>query len=150
MHILVWVHAYTLQPSSLLSTSQIDFINNFDFQPIYQNLLIGVLFPCSVFGLFNVPAKWYEIILVMQLHFYFLSSKNTSTISNWFWMTLYVRYAWILLVVFQLLMTNVSLLGHLCGILSGFACMFTHSFPRSTNTFPTLYAHIPLRTMMFG
>ncbi|XP_027174822.1 rhomboid-like protein 15 [Coffea eugenioides] len=42
----------------------------------------------SVFGLFNVPAKW---------------------------------YAWILLVVFQLLMTNVSFLGHLCGILSGFA-----------------------------
>ncbi|XP_073153146.1 rhomboid-like protein 15 isoform X3 [Henckelia pumila] len=42
----------------------------------------------SVFGLFNVPAKW---------------------------------YVWILLVVFQLLMTNVSLLGHLCGILSGYA-----------------------------
>ena len=34
------------------------------------------------------------------------------------------RYAWILLIVFQLLMTNVSLLGHLCGILSGFACQF--------------------------
>ncbi|KAL2900852.1 Rhomboid-like protein 15, partial [Bienertia sinuspersici] len=31
------------------------------------------------------------------------------------------RYPWILLIVFQLLMTNVSLLGHLCGILSGFA-----------------------------
>ncbi|XP_038981970.1 rhomboid-like protein 15 isoform X2 [Phoenix dactylifera] len=30
-------------------------------------------------------------------------------------------YAWILLVLFQLLATNVSLLGHLCGILSGFA-----------------------------
>ncbi|XP_022842794.1 rhomboid-like protein 15 isoform X1 [Olea europaea var. sylvestris] len=30
-------------------------------------------------------------------------------------------YPWILLVVFQLLMPNVSLLGHLCGILSGFA-----------------------------
>lgn len=45
----------------------------------------------SVFGLFNVPAKWYP---------------------------------WILLVVFQLLMTNISLLGHLCGILSGFA--YTH------------------------
>ncbi|KAJ9559113.1 hypothetical protein OSB04_013727 [Centaurea solstitialis] len=30
-------------------------------------------------------------------------------------------YPWILLVVFQLLMTNISLLGHLCGILSGFA-----------------------------
>ncbi|XP_055808663.1 rhomboid-like protein 15 isoform X2 [Solanum dulcamara] len=42
----------------------------------------------SVFGLFNVPAKWYALIL---------------------------------LVVFQLVMTNVSLLGHLCGILSGFA-----------------------------
>ncbi|GAB2281492.1 Rhomboid-like protein 15 [Dionaea muscipula] len=45
----------------------------------------------SVFGLFEVPAKW---------------------------------YAWILLVVFQLLMSNVSLLGHLCGILSGFAYTF--------------------------
>ncbi|KAJ6406815.1 hypothetical protein OIU84_010350 [Salix udensis] len=45
----------------------------------------------SVFGLFNVPAKW---------------------------------YAFILLVVFQLLMTNVSLLGHLCGILSGFAYIY--------------------------
>ncbi|CAM8973834.1 unnamed protein product [Rhodiola kirilowii] len=33
----------------------------------------------------------------------------------------YRRYAWILLIVFQLLMSNVSLLGHLCGILSGFA-----------------------------
>ncbi|XP_047253318.1 rhomboid-like protein 15 isoform X1 [Capsicum annuum] len=42
----------------------------------------------SVFGLINVPAKWYALIL---------------------------------LVVFQLVMTNVSLLGHLCGILSGFA-----------------------------
>lgn len=45
----------------------------------------------SIFGLFNVPAKW---------------------------------YAWILLILFQLLMPNVSLLGHLCGILSGFA--YTH------------------------
>ncbi|KAI9152998.1 hypothetical protein LWI28_004243 [Acer negundo] len=30
-------------------------------------------------------------------------------------------YPWILLVLFQLLLTNVSFLGHLCGILSGFA-----------------------------
>ncbi|EPS61536.1 hypothetical protein M569_13261 [Genlisea aurea] len=45
----------------------------------------------SVFGLFNVPAKW---------------------------------YVWILLVIFQLLMTNVSFLGHLCGILSGYAYTF--------------------------
>lgn len=36
---------------------------------------------------------------------------------------LFLRYAWILLVVLQLVMSNVSLLGHLCGILSGFACM---------------------------
>ncbi|KAJ4971277.1 hypothetical protein NE237_004376 [Protea cynaroides] len=56
----------------------------------------------SVFGLFNVPAKW---------------------------------YAWILLVVFQLLMTNVSLLGHLCGILSGFAYtygLFNYLLPGSS------------------
>ncbi|XP_051113677.1 rhomboid-like protein 15 [Andrographis paniculata] len=33
-------------------------------------------------------------------------------------------YVWILLVVFQLAMTNVSLLGHLCGILSGYAYTF--------------------------
>ncbi|KAL3825656.1 hypothetical protein ACJIZ3_021685 [Penstemon smallii] len=33
-------------------------------------------------------------------------------------------YVWILLVVFQLLMPNVSLLGHLCGILSGCAYTF--------------------------
>ncbi|KAG6403906.1 hypothetical protein SASPL_136140 [Salvia splendens] len=49
------------------------------------------------FGLFNVPAKCF---------------LNTS------------RYVWILLVVFQLLMANVSLLGHLCGILSGYAYTF--------------------------
>ncbi|KAI4962527.1 hypothetical protein ZWY2020_030269, partial [Hordeum vulgare] len=42
----------------------------------------------DVFGLFNVPAKW---------------------------------YAWILLILFQFLASNVSLLGHLSGILSGFA-----------------------------
>ncbi|KAI7996899.1 Rhomboid-like protein 15 [Camellia lanceoleosa] len=54
---------------------------------VIETSLSGVQYR-SVFGLFNVPAKW---------------------------------YAWILLVVFQLLMTNVSLLGHLCGILSGFA-----------------------------
>ncbi|MCO5608693.1 hypothetical protein L7F22_062907 [Adiantum nelumboides] len=33
-------------------------------------------------------------------------------------------YAWILLILFQLLMPNVSLLGHLCGILSGFAYIY--------------------------
>ncbi|KAH0455898.1 hypothetical protein IEQ34_015930 [Dendrobium chrysotoxum] len=56
----------------------------------------------SVFGLFNVPAKW---------------------------------YAWILLVLFQLLATNVSLLGHLCGILSGFAYsygLFNYLLPGSS------------------
>ncbi|KAK7244715.1 hypothetical protein RIF29_39541 [Crotalaria pallida] len=56
----------------------------------------------SVFGLFNVPAKW---------------------------------YAFFLLVVFQLLMQNVSLLGHLCGILSGFAYtygLFNFLIPRTS------------------
>lgn len=38
------------------------------------------------------------------------------------------RYAWILLVLFQFLASNVSLLGHLCGILSGFACLSFISF----------------------
>ncbi|KAL6507069.1 hypothetical protein OROHE_021968 [Orobanche hederae] len=33
-------------------------------------------------------------------------------------------YVWILLLVFQLLMANVSFLGHLCGILSGYAYTF--------------------------
>ncbi|GER44809.1 rhomboid family protein [Striga asiatica] len=33
-------------------------------------------------------------------------------------------YVWILLAVFQLLMTNVSLLGHLSGILSGYAYIY--------------------------
>ncbi|CAL5419548.1 unnamed protein product [Camellia sinensis] len=56
----------------------------------------------------------YMIILLFQYR------SNISTISNVTFNDT-VRYAWILLVVFQLLMTNVSLLGHLCGILSGFA-----------------------------
>ncbi|RXH76471.1 hypothetical protein DVH24_019359 [Malus domestica] len=56
-----------------------------------RQMLMCLLTIC-VFGLFNVPAKW---------------------------------YAWILLVVFQVVMPNVSLLGHLCGILSGFA--YTYS-----------------------
>nr|DAD29072.1 TPA_asm: hypothetical protein HUJ06_030540 [Nelumbo nucifera] len=46
-----------------------------------------------------------------------------------------VWYAWILLVVFQLLMSNVSLLGHLCGILSGFAYtygLFNYLLPGSS------------------
>ncbi|XP_057445424.1 rhomboid-like protein 15 [Lotus japonicus] len=56
----------------------------------------------SVFGLFNVPPKWYSFFL---------------------------------LVVFQLLMQNVSLLGHLCGILSGFAYtygLFNFLIPRTS------------------
>ncbi|KAK8554100.1 hypothetical protein V6N12_031077 [Hibiscus sabdariffa] len=61
----------------------------------------------SVFGLFNVPAKW---------------------------------YAFILLVVFQLLMSNVSLLGHLCGILSGFA--YTYGLFNFLIPGPSFYAAI--------
>ncbi|CAD5178952.1 unnamed protein product [Musa acuminata subsp. malaccensis] len=61
----------------------------------------------SVFGLFNVPAKW---------------------------------YAWILLVLFQLLASNVSLLGHLCGILSGFA--YTYGFFNYLLPGPSVYSAI--------
>ncbi|KAG0467756.1 hypothetical protein HPP92_017084 [Vanilla planifolia] len=44
-------------------------------------------------------------------------------------------YAWILLILFQLLATNVSLLGHLCGIISGFAYtygLFNYLLPASS------------------
>lgn len=51
-------------------------------------------------------------------HPFFLLSSVLSILQD-----ICFRYAFILLVVFQLLMSNVSLLGHLCGILSGFACM---------------------------
>ncbi|WOL08921.1 rhomboid-like protein 15 isoform X1 [Canna indica] len=61
----------------------------------------------SVFGLFNVPAKW---------------------------------YAWILLILFQLLASNVSLLGHLCGILSGFA--YTYGFFNYLLPGPSFYSAI--------
>ncbi|KAF6169851.1 hypothetical protein GIB67_034243 [Kingdonia uniflora] len=46
-----------------------------------------------------------------------------------------IWYPWILLIVFQLLMTNVSLLGHLCGILTGFAYtygIFNYLLPGSS------------------
>ncbi|XP_004982286.1 rhomboid-like protein 15 isoform X2 [Setaria italica] len=61
----------------------------------------------SVFGLFNVPAKW---------------------------------YAWILLVLFQFLASNVSLLGHLCGILSGFA--YTYGLFNYLLPGPSFYSKI--------
>ncbi|KAJ0982592.1 hypothetical protein J5N97_010847 [Dioscorea zingiberensis] len=44
-------------------------------------------------------------------------------------------YPWILLILFQLLASNVSLLGHLCGILSGFAYtygLFNYLLPGSS------------------
>ncbi|KMZ75328.1 Rhomboid family protein [Zostera marina] len=57
-------------------------------------------------------------------------------------------YAWALLIAIQLLATNVSLLGHLCGILSGFAYtygLFSYllpgqSFYSSIESFPILSA----------
>ncbi|XP_078437402.1 RHOMBOID-like protein 15 [Wolffia australiana] len=61
----------------------------------------------SVFGLFNVPTKWYP---------------------------------WILLILFQFLASNVSLLGHLCGILSGFAYMY--GFFQYVTPGPSFYSAI--------
>ncbi|KAG6530042.1 hypothetical protein ZIOFF_012263 [Zingiber officinale] len=61
----------------------------------------------SVFGLFNVPAKW---------------------------------YAWILLILFQFLASNVSFLGHLCGILSGFA--YTNGLLNYLLPGPSFYSSI--------
>ncbi|KAK1288933.1 Uncharacterized protein QJS10_CPB19g01227 [Acorus calamus] len=67
----------------------------------------------SVFGLFNIPSKWYP---------------------------------WILLLLFQLLATNVSLLGHLCGILSGFA--YTHGFFNYLLPGPMFYSAIENSSML--
>lgn len=50
------------------------------------------------------------------LIYWIVLQRNVSNVHN-------IRYAWILLVLFQFLASNVSLLGHLCGILSGFACL---------------------------
>ncbi|KQK13937.1 rhomboid-like protein 15 isoform X2 [Brachypodium distachyon] len=61
----------------------------------------------SVFGLFNIPAKW---------------------------------YAWILLILFQFLASNVSLLGHLSGILSGFA--YTYGLFNYLLPGPSFYSSI--------
>lgn len=55
-------------------------------------------------------------------------------------------YAWILLVVFQLLMSNVSLLGHLCGILSGFA--YTYGLFNFIVPGPSFYSSIESSTWL--
>ncbi|KAJ8475553.1 hypothetical protein OPV22_019280 [Ensete ventricosum] len=77
-----------------------------ELERIMETSLSGVQ-SRSVFGLFNVPAKW---------------------------------YAWILLVLFQILASNVSLLGHLCGILSGFA--YTYGFFNYLLPGPSIYSAI--------
>ncbi|RLN19105.1 hypothetical protein C2845_PM02G06200 [Panicum miliaceum] len=51
-----------------------------------------------------------------------------------------VRYAWILVVLFQFLASNVSLLGHLCGILSGFA--YTYGLFNYLLPGPSFYSKI--------
>ncbi|RWR85436.1 rhomboid protein Panut_RBL15 [Cinnamomum micranthum f. kanehirae] len=55
-------------------------------------------------------------------------------------------YAWILLVVFQILMTNVSLLGHLCGILSGFA--YTYGFFNYLLPGPSFYSAVESASLL--
>ncbi|XP_014496218.1 rhomboid-like protein 15 isoform X1 [Vigna radiata var. radiata] len=84
---LVVAHNPVLTYDYLMNECAIGFSGVLFSMIVIETSLSGVQ-SRSVFGLFNVPAKW---------------------------------YAFFLLVVFQLLMQNVSLLGHLCGILSGFA-----------------------------
>ncbi|WOG98224.1 hypothetical protein DCAR_0417565 [Daucus carota subsp. sativus] len=55
-------------------------------------------------------------------------------------------YAWILLVVLQLVMSNVSLLGHLCGILSGFA--YTYGLFNFLVPGPSFYSSIESSTWL--
>ncbi|CAM0875645.1 unnamed protein product [Alopecurus aequalis] len=73
---------------------------------VIETSLSGVQYR-SIFGLFNVPAKW---------------------------------YAWILLILFQFLASNVSLLGHLSGILSGFA--YTYGLFNYLLPGPSFYSKI--------
>lgn len=61
-----------------------------------------------------------SLYTMLCLVFYRIYCSFTSLFHTF--LTTSSRYVWILLVVFQLLMANVSLLGHLCGILSGYAC----------------------------
>ncbi|KAK7378903.1 hypothetical protein VNO80_04352 [Phaseolus coccineus] len=84
---LLGAHNPVLTDDYLMNECAIGFSGVLFSMIVIETSLSGVQ-SRSVFGLFNVPAKW---------------------------------YAFFLLVVFQLLMQNVSLLGHLCGILSGFA-----------------------------
>ncbi|XVF76009.1 hypothetical protein PTKIN_Ptkin13bG0233200 [Pterospermum kingtungense] len=58
------------------------------------------------------------------------------------------RYAFMLLVIFQLLMTNVSLLGHLCGILSGFA--YTYGLFNFLIPGPSFYSAIESSSLLAG
>ncbi|KAF7074449.1 hypothetical protein CFC21_079319 [Triticum aestivum] len=79
---------------------------------VIETSLSGVQYR-SVFGLFNVPAKW---------------------------------YAWILLILFQFLASNVSLLGHLSGILSGFA--YTYGLFNYLLPGPSFYSSIEGLSML--
>ncbi|KAI4378503.1 hypothetical protein MLD38_015974 [Melastoma candidum] len=55
-------------------------------------------------------------------------------------------YVWILLLVFQLLMSNVSFLGHLCGILSGFA--YTYGLFNFLIPGPSFYSAIEASSLL--
>ena len=54
--------------------------------------------------------------------------------------------------LFQFLASNVSLLGHLCGILSGFACLSLISFlfVKSSRARLYFFNHIPCWAYLFG
>lgn len=109
---LVVAHNPFQTSQSLMNECAIGFSGILFSMIVIETSLSGVQ-SRSVFGLFNVPAKW---------------------------------YAFILLVVFQLLMTNVSLLGHLCGILSGFA--YTYGLFNLLIPGPSFYSSIESSSLL--
>lgn len=87
-----------------------------NFFPFFAVCLVSLTFQLS-----GKCCNYFDDLYVwLCFLFYSFAFTRRCGIFNW---NTFFRYAFILLVVFQLLMTNVSLLGHLCGILSGFACM---------------------------
>ncbi|XP_020155656.1 rhomboid-like protein 15 isoform X2 [Aegilops tauschii subsp. strangulata] len=108
---------------------------------VIETSLSGVQYR-SVFGLFNVPAKWYSFYAPVE----FLPYSLLCLIIQQYLYLCIVRYAWILLILFQFLASNVSLLGHLSGILSGFA--YTYGLFNYLLPGPSFYSSIEGLSML--